>query len=201
MSIEVEIKLKIKNKKQVIDSLKTIGFLEGRYVVETDTYYTSSHHDFAARGEALRIRKVENPKSGKETCLITYKGAKLDQVSMTRQELETEVGDGETVRKILEIIGFCPVSPVEKQRLYLRKDNMTACLDEVKGLGNYLELEILTDTEEKRTEALKQIEDVLKVLGYSMKDTTRTSYLSMLMKKDKDGRNACGKNAQSNDIY
>lgn len=35
MSIEVEIKLKIKNKKQVIDSLKTIGFLEGRYVVET----------------------------------------------------------------------------------------------------------------------------------------------------------------------
>ena len=50
---------------------------------------------------------------------------------MTRQELETEVGDGETVRKILEIIGFCPVSPVEKQRLYLRKDNMTACLDAV----------------------------------------------------------------------
>ena len=51
-----------------------------------------------------------------------------------------------------------------------------------------LELEILTDTEEKRTEALKQIEDVLEALGYSMKDTTRTSYLSMLMKKDKDGR-------------
>lgn len=92
--------------------------------METDIYYTSEHHDFAARGEALRIWKVENPKSGKETCLITYKGAKLEQ------------------------IGFCPVSPVEKQRLYLRKDNMTACLDDVKGLGNYLELEILTDAEE-----------------------------------------------------
>ena len=196
MSIEVEIKLKIKNKKQVIDSLKTIGFLEGRYVVETDTYYTSSHHDFAARGEALRIRKVEDPKSGKETCLITYKGAKLDQVSMTRQELETEVGDGETVRKILEHIGFCPVSPVEKKRLYLNKNNMTACLDDVKDLGDYLELEILTDTEEKRTEALKQIEDVLEALGYSMEDTTRTSYLSMLMKKEKDG-----KDAQSNGLY
>ena len=31
-------------------------------------------------------------------------------------------------------------------------------------------------------------EDVLEAVGYSMKDTTRTSYLSMLMKKDKDGR-------------
>lgn len=46
----------------------------------------------------------------------------------------------------------------------------------------------MTDTEEKRTEALKQIEDVLEALEYLMKDTTRTSYLSMLMKKDKDGR-------------
>lgn len=36
-----------------------------------------------------------------------------------------------------------------EKRLYLNKDNMTACLDNVKGLGDYLELEILTDTEEK----------------------------------------------------
>ena len=191
MSIEVEIKLKIRNKTLVMDSLKTIGFLKDRYVVEKDIYYTSEHHDFAALGEALRIRKVKDLESQRETSVITYKGAKLDLVSMTRQELETEVEDGDTVRKILEQIGFCPVSPVEKQRLYFRKDNMTACLDDVKNLGNYLELEILTDTE-KRTEALKQIEDVLESLGYSMKDTTRTSYLSMLIKKDKDGRDACG---------
>lgn len=186
MSIEVEIKVKIQNRKQIMDSLKKIGFLENRCVVETDIYYTSTHHNFAALGEALRIRTVKDPESPKETSVITYKGAKLDQVSMTRQELETEVGDGETVRKILEHIGFCPVSPVEKKRLYLNKDNMTACLDNVKGLGDYLELEILTDTEEKRTEALKQIEDVLEALGYSMEDTTRTSYLSMLMKKETD---------------
>ena len=54
----------------------------------------------------------------------------------------------------------------------------------------------MTDTEEKRTEALKQIEDVLEALWYSMEDTTRTSYLSMLMKKEKDG-----KDAQSNGLY
>lgn len=190
MSIEVEIKVKIQNRKQILDSLKKIGFLENRCVIETDIYYNSKHYDFATLGEALRIRTVKDPESSKETSVITYKGAKLDQVSMPRQELETEVGDGETVRKILEHIGFCPVSPVEKKRLYLNKNNMTACLDNVKGLGDYLELEILTDMEEKRTEALKQIEDVLKALGYSMKDTTRTSYLSMLMKKEKDGRDA-----------
>ena len=92
MSIEVEIKVKIQNRKQIMDSLKKIGFLENRCVVETDIYYTSTHHNFAALGEALRIRTVKDPESPKETSVITYKGAKLDQVSMTRQELETEVG-------------------------------------------------------------------------------------------------------------
>lgn len=38
MSIEVEIKVKIQNRKQVMDSLKKIGFLENRCVVETDIY-------------------------------------------------------------------------------------------------------------------------------------------------------------------
>ena len=54
MSIEVEIKVKIQNRKQVMDSLKKIGFLENRCVVETDIYYTSTHHNFAALGEIGR---------------------------------------------------------------------------------------------------------------------------------------------------
>lgn len=102
---------------------------------------------------------------------------------MTRQELETEVGDAKTARKILESIGFQPVIPVEKQRQYFHRENITACSDNVKDLGDYLELEILTDSEENHTVALQKIEDTLKQLGYSMQETTRTSYLSMLMKK------------------
>ena len=38
--------------------------------------------------------------------------------------------------------------------------------------------------EEEKTEALQELEEVLQRLGYFMEDTTRTSYLSMLMKKD-----------------
>lgn len=102
---------------------------------------------------------------------------------MTRQELETEVGDAKTARKILESIGFQPVIPVEKQRQYFHRENITTCSDNIKDLGDYLELEILTDSEENCTVALQKIEDTLKQLGYSMQETTRTSYLSMLMKK------------------
>jgi len=45
-----------------------------------------------------------------------------------------------------------------------------------------LELEILVEQEEDRQQALQQIEERLLSLGYSMQDTTRISYLSMLEK-------------------
>lgn len=72
---------------------------------------------------------------------------------------------------------------VEKLRQYYHRDNITACVDAVTNLGDYLELEIIVDEETKREAALDQLEQTLHTLGYSMQDTTRTSYLSMLLKK------------------
>ena len=152
MSIEVELKLKIRDKAEITASLKQLGFTEEELVVETDTYYTAAHHDFAALDEALRIRTVENLHTKEQSAVITYKGAKLDQTSMTRKELE-----------------------------YWKNGTITACVDNVKGLGDYLELEILADEEAQREEALEKLERILNQLGYCMQDTTRTSYLSMLM--------------------
>lgn len=74
---------------------------------------------------------------------------------------------------------------VEKLRQYYHRDNITACVDAVTNLGDYLELEIIVDEETKREAALDQLEQTLHTLGYSMQDTTRTSYLSMFLKKKK----------------
>lgn len=183
MSIEVEIKLKIRDKEKLTEDLKLAGFRPGDLVKEADIYYTSNHHDFAKLDEALRVRSIQNLTTGKKTSVITFKGAKIDSCSMTRKELETEVGDPEIAMEILESIGFSPVPAVEKERLHFINQGITACVDNVKNLGDYLELEKIVETEAEKTEALQELEEVLQRLGYSMEDTTRTSYLSMLMKK------------------
>lgn len=185
MSIEVEIKLRISDKKRIEKTLKEIGFRKAKLVMESDTYYMADHHDFVGLDEALRVRSTENKITGERSAAITYKGAKLDNTSMTRQELETSVGDGNICREILERIGFQPVPVVEKLRQYYHRDNITACVDAVTNLGDYLELEIIVDAKDKREDALDQLEQILHTLGYSMQDTTRTSYLSMLLKKKK----------------
>lgn len=127
MSIEVEIKLKIKDKKELEKKLLELGFSAGDIVSESDTYYTSGHHDFAKLDEALRVRSIENYTTREKAAVITYKGAKLDKKSMARKELETTVGDADICREILESIGFSPVPAVEKVRSHFQKDEITAC--------------------------------------------------------------------------
>ena len=131
MSIEVEIKLRISDKECIEETLAEIGFCKGKFVMESDTYYMAEHHDFVGLDETLRVRCVENRGTGERSAVITYKGAKLDNTSMTRQELETSVGDGAVCREILERIGFRPVPVVEKLRQYYHRDNITACVDAV----------------------------------------------------------------------
>lgn len=183
MSIEVEMKLKIRDRDKLIESLRDAGFQQGDLVSESDIYYTSRHHDFEKLDEALRIRSIRNQTTGEVTSVITFKGAKMDNCSMTRKELETEVGDPIIAREILESIGFTPVPAVEKERRHFYKQKITVCVDRVKNLGDYLELEKIVDAEEEKAGALRELESVLHRLGYSVEDTTRTSYLSMLMNK------------------
>ena len=181
MSIEVELKVKILSKEEIINKLENLNFIKSSLVVETDTYFTSSHHDFISLDEALRIRNVLNKSTNETKSVITYKGAKLDNVSLSRKELETEVKDSKIVKEILENIGFNAVPPLIKERQYLKNNNITACVDTVKGLGEYLELEIIVENNSDKEKSLVELENLLLKLGYSMKDTISTSYLSMLM--------------------
>ena len=58
---------------------------------------------------------------------------------------------------------------------------MTACVDQVEGLGSFLELEILVNTLEEKENALQSIEALLLDMGSSLRETTRKSYLAMLL--------------------
>ncbi|MCI5944444.1 MAG: class IV adenylate cyclase [Eubacterium sp.] len=187
--IEVEVKLPIYKRSQTEKGLCGLGFIPGHLIKESDIYFTSETHDFMQADEALRIRRCDNLSTGESSCVLTFKGPKLDSVSMTRRELETGIADGNTGCEILCALGYKKLAPVTKLRQYYHLEGMTACVDTVEKLGTFLELEILTPgdsshPEADRENALKKIEAILHDLGYSMSDTTRYSYLFMLQKKN-----------------
>ncbi|GAA6490855.1 class IV adenylate cyclase [Candidatus Bariatricus faecipullorum] len=182
--IEVEVKLPVSDLDKTKTELFKRGFRETALLEERDTYFDNLQGDIRANGEALRVRETKDQRTGKCRAQMNFKGKKLDACTMTREELETGVEDGTVCRKILQAIGYSPAAPeVVKDRIMLRRESVTACLDSVHGLGEFLELEVLAEGEEQREAALGQIEDILQDLGYRISDTVQTSYLSMLQNR------------------
>lgn len=178
--IEVEIKLSIADAETVEMKLQNLGFQKENLMRESDVYLNSTDFNLREKDRALRIRNCENLSTGETQTVLTYKGPKMDHISMTRQELETEVADANVCQEILMGIGYTQIYPVCKLRQYYQKEEVTACVDRVERLGDFLELEILTDNENGREKALKQLNEMLEKLGYRMEDTIYSSYLSML---------------------
>ena len=197
--VEVEVKLPLTGKCDIANKLVESGFKSGNKVRETDIYFNGVDRDFRKSDEALRIRKTESIDGGAITAdsdelaknlsdevhVLTYKGKKLDNISMSREEIEIKIDDFDGMKIVLESLGFKPVFPVIKERQYYYSEDMTACLDFVKDLGRFLELEILVGCENERECALDMIKKQIEELGFSMDDTIRTSYLSMLEAKEK----------------
>ena len=193
--IEVELKLPVYKRSVTEAALVREGFTPGDLIREYDLYFSGSARDFIKSDEALRIRSSENLHKRTTKSFLTFKGRKLDQVSMTRKELETAVEDAETTAEILTALGYETRYPVSKLRQYYHRDDITACVDQVQGLGSFLELELLVPETDSpmdsgresmtREEALERLKQVLGRLGHDMEETTCRSYLSMIMARQK----------------
>lgn len=177
--IEVEIKAKLDVEEALLEDM---GFIKVSHVIEKDLYFNHPERDFRASDEALRIRIVKDSK-GRKSSYITYKGKKLDGISMSRPEYETSIGDGETIKDILVSMGFKPVRPVIKERRYFDNGRLTVCMDDVDGLGRFIEIERTVESEDEKEQALAEVIACLNSLGGTMEDTTVKSYLSMLEDK------------------
>ncbi|MDO4491787.1 MAG: class IV adenylate cyclase [Lachnospiraceae bacterium] len=184
--IEAEVKLKIHSAEETEKKLLEMGFHYQASIYQKDSYFDTVDGKIRLGGEALRIRTIKDLSSaGTTQVFITFKGQKLDTVSMTRQELETEVKDGQVLEEILGALGYHAVPPsvMKIRKEYALSDaefgEIHAVIDTVEGLGGFLELEILTE-EQSREEALNRISILLEQLDYSLADTTTNSYLSML---------------------
>ncbi len=184
--IEVEIKLPINDKEKLCEKLLLRDFCKGKTYKETDVYFNRNDCDLRKSDEALRVRETIDSDTGETKSVLTYKGPKLDSISMSRKEVEVSIDNPEGIKDILVSLGFFPVIPVVKSRVYFKRYNMTAAVDEVQELGTFLELEILVDDESRHEDALSIIREELSNLGYSFERTITTSYLSMLEGSTKD---------------
>lgn len=181
MPIEVEQKFRIADTSVLLEKLAEHGAQSRHIVQQVDTYYSHPNRDFATTDEALRIRRVG------ESNFITYKGPKLDATTKTRREIELPLAAGassaDDYDQLLQALSFGRVAEVSKirQSFRLQREDQVieVALDQVKDVGEFVELEIVVDADDEIDLAKQRIADLADKL--QLAGTERRSYLELLL--------------------
>jgi adenylate cyclase class 2 len=178
--LEIEMKFPVADFQALERQLKEWGAHPGRPVHNEDHYFNAPDRDFAVTDEALRLRRDG------ATNRLTYKGPKRDSKAKIRTEIEVPLAEGDEAAAefitLLKHLGYRPVLVVRKSRrpLRLQRDDyeIEICLDEVQGLGKFVEVEILAP-ESELDRANETLTGVANALGLTASE--RRSYLEMLL--------------------
>lgn len=172
--IEVEVKAKVDDLNKFKAALKAMGAQFIKKVEDVDLYFNAPHRDFMETDEAFRVRRRD------DEIIVTYKGPKFDLKSKSREEVNLLINDAFTAEKLFELLGFRKAGVVKKTRLIYKLFDVEVSLDEVEGLGSFIEIE--TEAVDKK-EAIKKRDGLLKILkSLGVEETAfeRRSYLELL---------------------
>lgn len=199
MARETEIKLRIRDRKALLRALKRLGAkpkdAKRARVHESNVIFDTPDGGLAKHGQLLRIRN-ETPADGKKgkkgadglRTLLTFKSPPeelaMGDVRMSgdrrhkvREEIETELVDGETVRRIFEGLGLRGWFRYEKYRTtyvlpgkHAWAKGLLIEMDET-PIGLFVELEGPGEA----------IDRAARELGYSVKDYVVRNYLVLYL--------------------
>ncbi len=172
MCTEIEAKLKVDSLPEIEHKLNELGaeFLADQ--LQTDYHFDDANATLTKTDRCLRLRKQMVGKS--ESFFLTYKGAKEKSNFKKRPEIEFEIKDADSVRKLLSALGYKQSLVVEKKRRLWQLDNCEVALDQLRLLGDFVEIE--GPDEEK-------IATVQESLGLTDLPHITESYASLVAKK------------------
>jgi len=175
MNVEIEVKVKIKDIKQIKSRLKKLGAKYLGTLKQIDTYFLIKQSDRFRSAPRLRVRQD-----------LIGKKARLEyhepKDKLTTHEFELEINDAKTAETILKRLGLARETAIQKTRLEYKLGKMNIVLDDVKGLGKFIEVEIING---KRSESKKRIFELLDKLGVDRKNVMDNGYLHMIWEKMK----------------
>ncbi|MBK9385178.1 MAG: class IV adenylate cyclase [Planctomycetes bacterium] len=155
MSREVEIKFRLRSREPMLERLRAIGATYHGTELERNSIYDRPDGSLARAGEALRVRSTQAlDDAARSRATLTWKGPRRPGPLKDREERESEVGTPDEVRAILRAVGFAPQIEFEKRRSTWRWEAAEIALDEVEGLGSFLEIEAAPPMIDRAMEAL-----------------------------------------------
>lgn len=184
---EIEVKAKINDLPKLLKRCREQGILLSDSEREVDTLFSVIPNFYEEREKGILpigLTRVREKGNGEVT--ITYKkhqtGIHLDKV-----EYEVTTSDAKNAKAIFEAIGLIPILVMEKTRQKAHIGEYEVCLDEVAGLGTYIEIEKLLPESDTTPgeEVQRELWEVLSSLGVSREDEVLVGYDILKYEADK----------------
>jgi len=175
MKREIEIKARVKSLDDIKKKILTLGGKPERKISQIDIYY-GEHLLYKKLGYPFMVRVRQE--GGK--ALFTYKGAALKADGIW-EEIEFGIDNADKGLKMLRAMGLEKIVKISKKREEFRLNNFGICLDRIEGLGDFIELELISDDEPKKIQ--KKLVVFMKKLGVSPEKVIKKGYVYLLLEK------------------
>jgi predicted adenylyl cyclase CyaB len=164
----LEFKAHLGDPRAVLAQARELGADSWEDLRQTDTY-------FAVAAGRLKLRET----AGFQAELIYYQREENGASRPSDYEI-AHSADAEALRSVLsKALGV--LATVKKRRTLLVLDSTRIHLDNVEGLGSFIELETLVKQDE--AEARVRIDGLVRALGFDWSDCLRASYLDLMLQE------------------
>ncbi len=173
--MEVEARVKVNDLDKIKQRLTSIGadFFERNYQI--DSVYKTKGKELEPLGPGAFILRIRESGKGNK---LTYKN--LTETPGVIIEYETNIDNPNEMRKIIESSGFGLVYTMEKERTSGKLRDFKLCLDNVKEIGTYLEVELQSEDGDG---AMNKIKQFFKKIGFPENEITTKGYSLMIFEK------------------
>ncbi len=175
--IEVERKFRLDDSKKqgVLSMLENKTPQDFHQIDKVFLFQNNSFKNFKRGQPVIRIR------SSNGVITLTYKRALNEGGDMLEHEVKVDSVD--VTQAIVLELGYLLATDIEKKRQEFSFDNATVSLDEVVGLGTFLEIEIMADDEQKIDDAQKKVMEIAEKFGLGEAEIVTKKYDQLMEEK------------------
>lgn len=167
---EIEIKAALADRDATTAKLQALGATLSKPVKQHDVVYGQPGM-VGGEKEAIWLRiRTENDSK----ILLTLKMSVVGHLDSLEHELE--ISDTSEMEAIIKLLGFEPYSDLTKVRTKCKLGNVEICLDNVTGLGHFIEAEKLLAPEADHDAVERELWTLFSQLGIQRSDERLEGY-------------------------
>lgn len=170
---EIEVKATLKDKQGLLLRAKKMGIVFGPAMTQDDITYETTVPKDDPKWNIFRIRQQD----GKSILTMKYKASSRPRDNHERESL---IDSPKEVADMLERVGYKAGVRIRKTRQIATYKGLELCVDEVDGLGSFVEVEKLAEDDASVDEVQDALWLLLEQLGVHPRDRIYKAYDTLM---------------------